>query len=115
MTVFPELLTVGLHVYAEDVADDWGDPEPSWANPITRTVYGWASPSLTETVDAGRNPTEIALEVYASTASLGDVHEGDRMTVNGELYEVDGGAQNYDFGPFGFAPGVRVNLKRVEG
>lgn len=112
---FPTPFTVDLRVYSSGEEDAWGDGEPTWAEPEDRAVYGWAPAGTSEEQDAGRNPTQIDLQVFGPAASLDDVKPRDRMIVAGDLYEVDGERENFNYGPFGFTPGVRVNLKRVVG
>lgn len=112
---FPTPWTIGLRVHSTGAANSWGDPVPSWAEPVDRAVYGWAPASTAEGHDAGRSAVELDLDVFGPTETLGDIQPRDRLVIDGNLYEVEGRVENFDRGPFGFAPGVRVGVKRVEG
>ena len=39
----------------------------------------------------------------------------DRMVWQSVEYDVDDNPENYNYGPFGFTPGIRVRLIRREG
>jgi hypothetical protein len=58
---------------------------------------------------AGVESVVVTLELFAPARPVGD---RDRFVVNGATYEVVGDPEDYDHGPFGFAPGMVVNLTR---
>ena len=64
-----------------------------------------------EPFDANRTPVVRDLDVYMPASAA---KPKDRMTVGGVLYSVVGHPEDFNHGPFGFAPGVRVSLLRVE-
>ena len=115
MASFPERFTCGLRVYSLGSTDDWGNPAPLWAEPVSRAVYGAYPGTPGEDYEPGRNPSQIPLFLIGSSDQLGDVHARDRIVWQSAEFEVDGEPENYNFGPFGFEPGVRVRLLRVEG
>lgn len=63
--------------------------------------------------EAGRESTVIGLTVLAPSGV--SIPATDRVTFDGLTYEVDGFTANWNHGPFGYAPGVSINLTRVEG
>lgn len=75
-----------------------------------RDVYGWASPTAKEAGNMNVVTLTADLQLFAPTFPVSEV---DRFRVQGLTYEVDGLPAQYDFGPFGFKPGMVVNLKRV--
>lgn len=115
MTPFPESFTVGHQVYSESGTGYGGLPTESWAPPASVPVYAIYPGTPGEDYEPGRNPAEIPLFLLGTSDALGSVQPRDRFVVNGDTFEVDGAVENYNFGPFGFEPGVRVTLKRVEG
>lgn len=79
----------------------------------TRAVHGWQPASEDERLAAalaGRTVTDLVL-----LTPDGDYGPDDRVTVNGRVYEVFGEVADYTHGPFGFAGGFAVKLRRVEG
>jgi hypothetical protein len=115
MPAFPEPFTCGHRVYSATGDDGFGNAVPSWATAVTRNIYGAYPGTPGEDYEPGRNPSTIPLFLLGSTAQLGTVHARDRIVWQGNEFEVDGEPESYDFGPFGYEPGVRVRLKRVEG
>lgn len=113
MSIFPTPWTVTLHARSTGTKDAHGNPVESWATPGTEEpVYGWAPPSPdSQPFDANRTPVVRDLDVYAPASAA---KPKDQMSVNGVRYEVVGQPENFNYGPFGFAPGVRVSLLRVE-
>ena len=77
-----------------------------------RAVIGWRPKSTDDggsAVLAGRVTTELYL-----LTDEGDWHDGDIVTLpaRGDFVVV-GDVEDYTTGPFGFAPGYRVMLRRV--
>jgi hypothetical protein len=110
VTSFPTPWTVDVLPYVGTTEDAYGNETPTWATtPVTRSVYGWGPAGLNETT-ASRDTVTADLELLAPS----DFYVGpkDHVRVLGQTYEVQGGVESYDFGPFGFTPGVRVNLRR---
>ena len=77
---------------------------------VLRDCYGWASPAARETGDLNVVTLSNVLQLFAPTFPVSEL---DRFRLQGLTYEVDGLPASYDFGPFGFKPGMVVNLKRV--
>lgn len=114
---FPTSWTVQILPYVAGPRDSHNNPTEGWADPITVEVYGWGPPSgSSEPAESGRNAVVTEVEVYAP-ASV-QVSARDRVLLGGDLehtYEVIGLAEDFNHGPFGWAPGIRINLKRVDG
>ena len=92
--------------------DDYGNPVTT----ETRTdwpVYGWAPGGSTELTGWSSQVT-ADLAVYGPQPPV-EISSSARLEVNGLTYDVKGIPQDFDHGPFGFAPGVRVLLERVTG
>lgn len=90
------------------------------------TDFTWDAPDALEIPDCGINPGGTSEptqdgrnavitrpEVYAPADA--DVTAGDRLVVRGETYEVDGEPAAWRSPFTGWAPGLVIVLKRVEG
>lgn len=111
VAIFPTPWTVQHAVYSSGGDDPHGNEEESWAQPVDRKVYGWGAPQSSEPKRAGAEAVVVNLELYAPVFPVGDM---DRIVVDGLAYDVIGEAEDFNHGPFGFAPGMVVNLKRAE-
>lgn len=115
-TFYPEPWTVGVRVYSASGADDgYGNPTESWATAVTKACYAVYPGTPNEDYLPGEIASRIPMFVLGSSASLGTVHARDRIVWGGKEFEVDGEPESFDAGPFGFEPGVRVRMIRVEG
>lgn len=109
--MFPTPHTVTHTRFATAGYNALGQPliEPISAS---RTVYGW---SPKETQDGG-NPTlagMVITELYLLSPEA-DWVDGDIVTLpDGRDFTVAGDPEDNNAGPFGFAPGCRVALRRV--
>lgn len=86
--------------------------QPSYVT-VTKSVavYGWYPVSQDERYAAalaGRTVSDLKL-----LSPTGDFKSTDAVSINGVSYEVDGEVEDYTHGPFGFAPGFVINLRRV--
>lgn len=92
--------------------DDYGNPIAT----ETRTpwdVYGWA-PGGSQELTGWTSQVTGDLAVYGPKPPIQIPHTA-RIEVSGLEYEVKGLVQEFNHGPFGFAPGVVVPLERVSG
>ncbi len=89
--------------------------QPIYTETVTSVaVRGWEPSSEMERYTAalaGRTVSDLKL-----LSPTGDFKSSDAVILpNGATYEVDGEVLDYNTGPFGFAPGYAVNLRRVNG
>ena len=65
----------------------------------------------------GLDEMNMPMEGFDLFCATPFAEHGDRVTVPGERlpFKVEGYPEDYNHGPFGFAPGYRINLVRVEG
>ena len=93
--------------------DNMGNPAESWDTPTDWVVHGWRPGPSLESVQQGREPSNVALTVYAPTAPFTG---RDRVQVAGELFDVVGDPMDWTTGPFANpVAGFEVQLKRMEG
>lgn len=107
--MFPTRWAVQHLAYDGTTEDDRGNTVDSWAAPVERPVYGWGAPQSAEPKVAGVESVVVTLELLAPTFPVDD---RDRMVVDGVTYDVVGDPEDYNHGPFGYAPGMVVNLTR---
>lgn len=98
---------------ADGGLDAHGNRVPAWDDPVDVVVYGWAAPTSSEPKLAGQDRVAVALELFAPPSTA--ARPADRFRVDGELYDVVGEVEDYTHGPFGWRPGVVINLARWEG
>ena len=105
MTPLPfTCLVVFVQAGAED---DWGNVEPTWADPVERDCFWWSPSSSESSVDnlgGVRATVDVVLVLDADV----EVDPKDVFTVNGRRFEVIGLPKDYDHGPFSFRPGLSV-------
>lgn len=105
-----------LHVRHRIVGgeDAHGNPTAGWSEPQPWLVHGIAPGANEEPGLKGRDLSEVAWTVYAPPVD--PPHEGDRVIVDGDEFEVDGRPSDWSRGPWVFtAAGLSVRLKRIEG
>lgn len=106
--------TVTRSARVEGTADAHGNATVSWSTPTSVGVFGWAPPSADrEPFEANRSLVVRDLDLYAP-AGTGGV-PGDRWVVDGVGFVQVGHPEDFTRGPWGWAAGVRINLKRAEG
>lgn len=110
--MFPERFTVSHEVLVKGAKDAMGVPVVTFSTAVSVPVFGWATPSQDNVLRPEQSGVERDLDLYCAGAFAGP---GDRITVAGVLYTTVGYPEDYRYGPFGYAPGVRINLRRVEG
>lgn len=120
MATYPTPHSIGHHVYTEGAVGFGGAPTVTYVPALDEAgtsldVYAIYPGTPGEDYEVGRTPSRIPLFVIGSADTLGTVAARDRVDYNGDLYDVDGAPENFNTGPFGFAPGVRVRLMRTEG
>ncbi|OBA62190.1 hypothetical protein A5780_19215 [Nocardia sp. 852002-20019_SCH5090214] len=118
MTFLPTPYTVGVHRYGvtgQDARgnDVWGYTPPLDSSGTQRRVYGWYVPSSTEPALAGHDRVVVDVVLMVPPGFPAGPH--DRIDLPDGQYDVVGNPEDYNHGPFQWAPGAVVNLTRVEG
>lgn len=108
--MFPEPFTVGWK--KRTATHDGMSQKESWGTATSISVYGWGPPSPDDVIRAEQTGVKHVLDVYCKSAAT---KHRDKLTVNGVDYFVEGTPDDFNFGPFGFQPGVRIRLSRVVG
>lgn len=111
--MFPLAQTLTHRVATPGGTDQYGDPLPPTVADVDVSVYGWGPASMTEPPEAGRAQVAWTTDIYAPATWT--PAPADRVLLSGLEFEVVGHPEDWDRGPFGFAPGVVVHCKRVEG
>lgn len=112
---FPAPFTIGHRVYSATGDDGFGNPVESWAVAVSRAVYAVAPGTPGEDYEVGRVSSRIPMVVLGPASSLAGIGARDIVVWAGKDYEVDGVVEDFDYGPFGFEPGCRIRMIRVEG
>jgi hypothetical protein len=108
--MLPTRWTVDVLPYIGTVEDEYGNTVDAWETiPTVTPVYGWA-PAGTNESNASRHTVTADLELLAPPDFTLDPR--DHVRILGQTYEVQGAVEDFNHGPFGYAPGVRVNLRR---
>lgn len=110
MTTFPTPHTVTHRVWSGTGKDTHGNVVPTYTAE-TVEVYGWAAPAPEERTN---ERVVVDMRLYAPASLTVDSRDQFELA-DGHTYTVQGPAQDYSYGPFGWAPGIVVNLERVEG
>lgn len=110
---FPTPWTVQVSHWSWGEPNKYGEREKVYSPPEDRKVFGWAPPGIEEEVfSANRDAVVQDLDVYAPPGF--DIRADDRMVIDGETYSVIGDQRDFNHGPFGFAPGHAIRVKRVK-
>lgn len=114
MPVFPERFKVLHEARITDAEDDWGNPIEGFLPPAEVSVYGWGPPNPDQPIRDLSTGVEHDIDLYCATPFC--LHL-DLVTLPNEPVPliVQGDPDDFNYGPFGFMPGYRVKLKRVEG
>ena len=111
---FPTPYTIQRRSWNPDAEDAHGNETGAHSNPVAVLVHGWAPPSPDrEPAEAGREATARELDVYAPAGT--QAAPKDEWIVDGVPYESVGYAEDFTHGPWQWAAGVRISLRRVEG
>lgn len=111
---FPARYTVQTAAYVPGQKDAHNNDVDAWASPVDQPAIGWASPNSAQPKYMGATRTIIDVELYVPVDFV--CGPRDRVTLtDGKVYEAVGYPEDYTHGPFDFAPGLVVNLVRVEG
>lgn len=117
--MIPALFDVGHSVYVKGGGvDDFGNPvAESWSAPVVKKFITLKSQYSSEPKLAGhdRDVVEVEMLVYPG---FGTVRARDRMSVDGQKYEVIGAPEDFTKSPFEGPMSLAhfvINLKAVNG
>lgn len=104
-----------IRIRAPLVTDRYGNQVFDWDNATRSEVSGCGVAPRTsdEETETGRQGVIVGITVYVPAGT--DISAHDRMEVRGEVYEVAGEVADWRSPFTGWAPGLVVNLRRVEG
>lgn len=105
--------TVGLRRHSSDATDSHGNAIDAWADPIGYPVYAIA-PTTSNEPDPSRTAVVTGYTLLAPPDGE-PVTPLDRFVLDGVEWEVVGEIADWTRGPFGFRPGVSINLTRAAG
>lgn len=104
--------TIGHRAYQAGAKDAHGNPVDTWAAPVTVNVYA-IYPRYAQEPEPDRPLVVVGLAVLAPpTVQIGP---RDRVVIDGEEWDVEGDPGDWTRGPWDYAPGVEIVLKRAEG
>lgn len=99
-----------LHsAHSEGPRDAHGGTSDIWADPVPRMVFGWAPVRSDEPKTVGLNRVVVDVELFSPWPAA----PKDRITIDSRVFEVEGESEDWNHGPFGFAPGFVINLRRA--
>ena len=113
---FPTPHAIRVHRYTLGAPDAHNNPLETWTPDAVPTRVQGVAPGAQndESVQPGRDVSEVAWTVYAPAGTL--VGARDRIEWQGDLYHVNGEPRDYTQGPFrNFGQGVVIELRRTEG
>lgn len=112
--MLPTPFFVETRAYDGGGVDAHGSEIVSWASPVRQPVFGWSVPSSSEPKLAGHNRVVVQIELLAPPAFRVGPYDKVIVPGHGEL-DVLGVPEDFTHGPFGFMPGLVVNLGKVDG
>ena len=112
--MIPTPQSITVHRYTLGAPDAHNNSTESWVPDAKPTpVHGVAPGAQNESVQPGRDVSDVSWTVYATTGTA--VGPRDRIEWQGDLYHVNGKPRDYTFGPFSRFGGVVIELRRTEG
>ncbi|KAA0021809.1 hypothetical protein [Antrihabitans cavernicola] len=107
---------VGTRKFSEGPdKDPRGNKVKRWAPAVEQRAICWgpANANQAEPKVVGHDRVVVELELCVPEGF--DVGPQDKVIIAGAEYDAIGYPEDFNNGPFGFRPGMVVNLKRVEG
>lgn len=108
---------IGHKKWSQTGTDPLGNPVEGWADPVDLWVYGYGPAASLAGSEPTARPTAVitAWQVFAPPGTV--VNAQDRYIMPGQdgEWEQDGELGDYTHGPFGWAPGVVIQIRRVVG
>lgn len=113
MAEFPLAQTVGHKPYAGAGEDAFGNETAGYGDVVDVQVYGYGPPARSTDAEPGGTQVIEGLDIFSPSSFAVDPR--DLFVVDGHEYMVVGEVSDWTKGPFGFAPGQVIHVKRVEG
>lgn len=110
---FPLAQTVHHRPYTGQSRNSRGNVVDTWADPVDVDVYGWWIPNTHEPQIAGHERVRIDAQILAPPEFAPG--SKDLIVLPVGEFEVEGGVQDYNHGPFDWQPGNVINLRRTTG
>lgn len=104
--------SVGRRAYIAGAKDRHGNPIDTWGDPVPTPVYSIAPKTIVEP-ETGRFLVVEGLTVQAPPETRFDSR--DLVVIDGVEYQIEGGVKDWNRGPFGYSPGISIDLTREEG
>ncbi|NKG21106.1 hypothetical protein [Paeniglutamicibacter terrestris] len=102
---------IGHRAFVEGSVDTQNNPIETWAAAVPRMVFGWGPPAPEDEI---RNDRDVIIESQMVLSPDADwLDPRDRIVLAGVEYEVHGGPRDFTHGPFNFAPGYAIQVKRA--
>lgn len=113
--LIPALFDVGHSVYAAGAVNAHGDSVDEWAAPVVKKFITWASYDTDEPGKPGHDRDVISAGILVYP-DFGVVSPRDRMTIDGQVFEVVGSPERADKAPWHCpVENWRIDLRQVNG
>ncbi len=104
---------VAHEAFAEGAVNGHGNLAEAWGDPVQVGIYAFNPGSPEDSQEPGSDRDISTPSIYVPSSVVFDPR--DRVTVRGELYEVDGDTQVFR-NPYGSRmDGNQINLRKVDG
>ena len=105
--------TVQHSTFQGGAEDAYGNPIDGWADPVDLGIYAFNPGTTTEPFLPGHDRVITQPAMYVPEGA--HINSRDRITVRGDVYEVDGVVLDYRNPYDSSMDGIQVNLKAVTG
>jgi hypothetical protein len=111
----PLPVEVGVHTYSAGALDRYGTHTPVYTPALDKpgtmhAVYGWQVADSTEPADLGGTIPRADVQLYAPPGF--PIGPDDLVDLPDGQYHVIGWPLGWTHGPFGYTPGVVVQLRK---
>lgn len=110
----PPAVPIGHRQFLRGALDAHGNPTKAWADAVTVLVHGWHTGQSEEPQISGHERLRVDGQVVAPETWRPDPRDKVVIPGVGEFYII-GLPEDHNHGPFGFRPGLMINIQRVTG
>lgn len=115
---FPLLFTVGWHQYSNGPTDAYGEVTPVYTPPLNQAgtqiaVYGFNVHSTSHNPVSGHDRIIVDAELWVPPGC--PIGTYDYVDLPDGQYLVEGQPEDWGHGPFGWSPGLQINLRKISG